>query len=98
MYTYAVVVKKTYQDLSTSLSTDVYEVPKVFDNEDDAQTTLLDYIAYSAVIRNKIDVNGLITDVDVKTISLEGNYSIEQVKALLNVAGPSIWNKGKRAR
>lgn len=94
--TYAVLAKKTYQDLTTSLEVDVYEAIKVLDNADEANETREQYEAYCGMLVNKIDSNGIFKYVDTKVVALEGKYTLDQVSTMLRVAKDFVWNRGRK--
>ena len=98
MYTYVVISKKTYLDLSTSTDKEVYEIIRVLNNQDEANDVCEQYEAYCGMLLNKIDINGILLHVETKSIVFEGTYDMDQVTNIFNRAPEVIWNRGKRVR
>ena len=95
MNTYALIVKKTYTDLTTQLFIDRYDVEKVFDSEEEAYASLPQYDVYIRLMIDKIDTNGVLKGYETKVLSLEGELTKEQVQAMLTAAPDMLWGRGK---
>ena len=95
--TYAVIVKKEYQDLVTTLSNDKFEVVNVFDNIDDANVLLSEQEGIMLSNLNKIDTNGILLSYQTKILPLEGKYDIIQVQSIVNALQNKIFNNQTKA-
>ena len=95
MNTYALGVKKTYTDLTTSLDKEVYEVEKVFNEEEEALASIPQYDIYIRLMMNKIDTNGILKAYETKVLSFEGELTKDQIQAMLTSAPDMLWGRGK---
>ena len=95
MNTYALIVKKTYSDLTTQLFIDRYDVEKVFNSEEEAYASLAQYDVYIRLMIDKIDTNGVLKGYETKVLSFEGELTKEQVQAIISSAPDMLWGRGK---
>ena len=82
--TYAVIIRKEYQNIITTLDEMKYEVIDVFDTYDLAENALRNTEGELLSNLNKIDTNGYLKTYQAKILPLEGKYDVNQVQSILN--------------
>ena len=94
--TYAIVVKKVYQNIVTTLDENIYDVINIFDSYELADSASKNAEGDLLSNLNKIDTNGFLKTYQIKVLPLEGKYDINQVKALVNILKDKIFTKNKK--
>ena len=90
--TYAVVGKKTYEDLVTNKDKYVYEVPSISEDLEEAKAESNKYMAMSLCQMNRNDSGRRLKEVDSKVIPFEGLHKIEDVRKVIDIASKNEKN------
>ena len=98
MNTYALCIKRTYKDLTTSIDKDVFEIVDVYGNQEEAEDALLGYDVYARLYLNKIDTKGIFKSFVSKVITFEGQVTKEQAQAMMDASGYTIFYMNQKSR
>ena len=95
--TYAVVIKKEYQDLSMGVKYDTYTVTDVFDSYELADNASKNVEGMALANLNRIETNGMLLNYQIKILPLEGRYKKNDVQRIVDILKEKIFtNKNKQ--
>ena len=95
--TYAIVIRKEYQNIVTTLSEVIYEVVDVYDSFEMADNMLKNTEGELLSNLNKIDSNGFFKSFQSKILPMEGKYDKTQAQSIVNVLKDKVFIKKEKS-